>query len=108
MKHLSKENLSSCLKVLNLNHDVFTKRNHKGLIVQKFHQFLNKCVILSLKSVVPIKFVFLLASPQATLRIARQSTVPTFFAVFQVSVGNFTIPSIYIYIYQCIAQTNTE
>ena len=32
---------------LNMNHDVFTKRNHKDLTVKYCHQFLNKSVTIA-------------------------------------------------------------
>ena len=34
-------------EALNLNHDVFTKRNHKGITVEHFHRFLNNNVAIA-------------------------------------------------------------
>ena len=32
---------------LNLNYNIFAKRNHKGLSVENFHRFLNKSVTIA-------------------------------------------------------------
>ena len=34
-------------QALNLNYDVFAKRNHKGLSVENFHRFLNKSITIA-------------------------------------------------------------
>ena len=36
-------------KTLNLNYDIFAKRNHKGLTVEHFHLFLNKTVTIAME-----------------------------------------------------------
>ena len=33
-------------KALNINYDILAKRNHKGLLVEKFHRFINKAIII--------------------------------------------------------------
>ena len=35
--------------MLNLNYDIFAKRNHKGLSVEHFHRFINKSVTIVAK-----------------------------------------------------------
>ena len=34
-------------KSLTINHDVLAKRNHKGLLVEKFHRFINKAITIA-------------------------------------------------------------
>ena len=34
-------------KVLNINCDIVAKKNHKGLLVEKFHRFLNKSITIA-------------------------------------------------------------
>ena len=34
-------------KVLRINYEILAKRNHKGLLVKKFHRFLNKAITIT-------------------------------------------------------------
>ena len=34
-------------KALNTNYDILAKRNHKGLLVEKFHRFFNKAITIA-------------------------------------------------------------
>ena len=36
-------------KSLNINPDTLTKRNHKGLLVEKFHRFINKAITITVQ-----------------------------------------------------------
>ena len=79
-------------KALHLNHNILAKRNHKGFTVEHFHRFLNKSVVIAAEERGTNDF-FLLASQSVTLEIARRLAVLIFFAVFELSVGNFTFSS---------------
>ena len=37
------------MKALNLNYDIITKRNYKGLTVENFHHLLNKVVTITME-----------------------------------------------------------
>ena len=79
-------------EVLHLNYD--SKRNYKGLTVENYFRFLNKSVTIAAEERGTNKFLFLLVSQPLTLRIAHRLMVLIFFAVFQLLVRNFTLPSI--------------
>ena len=40
---------SAICKALNINYDVLTVRNHKGLLVEKFHHFINKAITIAVE-----------------------------------------------------------
>ena len=40
---------SAMCKALRINYDIFSKRNHKRLLVDKFHRFLNKVVTIAVE-----------------------------------------------------------
>ena len=46
MVALSKLCVSTMCKALKINCDILAKGNHKGLLVEKFHRFLNKAITI--------------------------------------------------------------
>ena len=38
---------SAMCKALHINYEILAKRNHKGLLVKKFHRFLNKAITIA-------------------------------------------------------------
>ena len=40
---------STICKALNINYDILAKRNHKGLLVEKFYRFLNKSITIEVE-----------------------------------------------------------
>ena len=83
-----KENSIAICQALNLNYDIFAKRNHKGISIEYFRRFLNESVTIVAEKVGLTIYFPLLTLQLAMLKIVYQLTRHMFFAVFQRSVEN--------------------
>lgn len=70
---------------MNLNYNILTKRNHKELTVEHYRRFLNKSVTITAEERA-INDIFVPASIAAGY---TWKSVPIFFAVSQLSAGNY-------------------
>ena len=73
-------------EVLNLNYNIFAKRNHKGLSVEHFHRFLNKSVTIATEERGTNDIFFLLVLQVLMSGTVRPLIVLVLFVVFLLSI----------------------
>ena len=92
-----KDVFTAMCKSLNINYDVLAKRNHKSLLVEKFHRYIIMAITIEKRMIVEQMISLLqLLLLQDTHRIVRPLTKRISSIVFLQSVVNFAFPLILI------------